>query len=253
MRRTSRTHRDRGFSLTEMLCVMGIMALLLALIVPALSRAREMANRAKCLANLKQLVSAWQMYAEENNDWIVKAHPDDKNWPLPWVLGSGAYPTGPSGPTITVDGNSEEAIKLGALYKYLNTVKVYQCPSDDALHRRSYSINCYLNGETGFGQIVKKRSLIARPQETFVFIDENDYRNHGSGYNLGSFAILRTGDTWVDYPGTWHNGGACLAFVDGHVEYWKWLDPRTLLLTTQNVSTPNNPDLKRLQQAKGEL
>ena len=81
------------------------------------------------------------------------------------------------------------------------------------------------------------------PVFTLVFLDESPL-----SLNDGYFALNVVGDTWGDIPATWHSRGGNLSFADGHAEHWHWQDSRTLALTP-DTSTPNNPDLQRLQAA----
>lgn len=241
--------RRRGFTLVELLVVIGIIALLISILLPALQKAKEAANRTACLSNQRQVVTAWMMYCDDWKDVMVNGHPDRYNpaggYYIPWVCGTGI----PPGANPATNGNAETAAKNGALYKYLKNPKVYHCAADEDGHYVSYSINWYLNGEPFNGVTpLKKRSQLRQTNDVFVFIDENDSRE----YNLGSFGTTLEGSTsWIDPPGDWHSKGTVLSFADGHAEYWKWADRRTSSLIQFNQSTPNNPDLLRLQKAVG--
>jgi prepilin-type N-terminal cleavage/methylation domain-containing protein/prepilin-type processing-associated H-X9-DG protein len=226
--------RRRGFTLVELLVVIGIIALLITILMPALTRARDHANRAKCLANLRQLSNAWFMYANENKGKIVGAETDVGFW-VEW------------GPQST-------AITKGELYRYLNNTEVYRCPADfveridpgaDSVYRtRSYSINGYLNGRWSTYPRVTKLGTIKRSSEIMMFIEELDYR----GWNMGSF-VIEDSFNFVDYPPSWHLRGATVSFVDGHGEAWQWTDKRTWALKNNYTVSPNNPDFTRIRKA----
>src|SRR5436309_15214267 len=170
----------RAFTLVELLVVIGIIALLISILIPALTRARDQANRAKCMANLRSLGNAWLLYANDNKGWLTRSETIPPNWPLKepggWVW----------------DGPGLSPITNGNLYEYLSTVEVYRCPADfvqdrltGALRERSYSINGYCNGSWPTYPAVKQITRINRAAEIFVFIEELDYR----GWNEGSFVI----------------------------------------------------------------
>src|SRR5512137_1936970 len=120
-------HQNRGFTLIELLVVIAIIAILMAILVPTLHRAREQGQRAACLSNLKQLNVAWILYADENDNKIVHGctgKPGES--PIPanedgWVHWAGYS-----------DATSEQAqiraIEDGALFPYCKTQKLYRCP-----------------------------------------------------------------------------------------------------------------------------
>jgi prepilin-type N-terminal cleavage/methylation domain-containing protein/prepilin-type processing-associated H-X9-DG protein len=231
--------RRSGFTLVELLVVIGIIALLISILLPALQRAKDQANRIVCMSNHKQMVFAWKLYSDDNKQWLVNSNVNP-GWTtqVPWF-----QPNNLSGP--------QGGMQTGALWKYVKTEKVYRCPADPGFHLVTYSLNAFLNGESwGFTPITKMTQLQKFSSITMVFIDENDYRT-GTGptdtWNRGSFGEPLTGDAWVDYPGWWHSGGTAVSYVDGHAEWWKWKDPRTPKMTTNGVSWPNNVDLHRLQ------
>ena len=82
------------------------------------------------------------------------------------------------------------------------------------------------------------------PALALVFLDEDP-----SSINDGLFAIWMTPGRWGDLPAIWHSRGCNFSFADGHVEHWRWMDARTLVLTSGVTTTPNNTDLQRLQDA----
>jgi len=225
--------------LVELLVVIGIIALLISILIPALTRARDQANRAKCMANLRSLTSAWMMYANDNKGRLARA---ETYQPAPGSKDPGGW---------VWDGPGNEPIKNGTLYRYLNLLEVYQCPAESVLDRttgalreRSYSINGFCNGSWPSYPAVTQITRIPRASEIFVFIEELDYR----GWNEGSF-VIEDPFNFVDYPPSWHLRGACLSFADGHCEAWQWADKRTVALRANYTSSPNNPDFTRIRKA----
>ena len=120
--------RDRGFTLIELLVVIAVIAVLMAILMPALHRAREQGQRAACLSNLKQLTVAWILYADENDDKIVHGStgkggqnnvPANEDGWVHWAGYSDATP----------EADQIQAIQEGALFPFCKTAKLYQCPS----------------------------------------------------------------------------------------------------------------------------
>jgi prepilin-type processing-associated H-X9-DG protein/prepilin-type N-terminal cleavage/methylation domain-containing protein len=224
-----RTSVRPAFTLVELLVVIGIIAILIGLLMPSLSRARENARRVNCMSNMRQLTTAWVAYAQQNKGQIVFA----ENWPngLAWA-----------GPF-----NSDEAVVEGLLYPWVPDARVYQCPNDPVQKNlRSYSINTFCNGAIPAIPSVNNIARIRYTSRTMVYLEEFDPR----GWNMGSFLLFNAGDLWIDYPVSWHNRGANASFADGHVEYFQWADRRTVTLRGLDV-TPNNPDMKMLQKLVG--
>ena len=159
----------RGFTLVELLVVIAIIAVLIAILLPVLSKVKQAANRTACMSNLRQLAMAYHLYAGDNKGYLPMG------WPDPGSEGPPARPQPPATSFVPIflgtslpippgtgtagNGNTEEAIKRGSLYKYLKTTKVFKCPGDLGLRKMSYGANCYLNGETaGGGRRVLRRA-----------------------------------------------------------------------------------------------
>jgi prepilin-type N-terminal cleavage/methylation domain-containing protein/prepilin-type processing-associated H-X9-DG protein len=261
-------NEEKGFTLIELLVVIAIIALLMAILIPALHRAREQGQRAVCLSDLKQLSLAWIMYADENDNKIVAGSTGkggENNVPLKedgWVRWAGYSDTTP-------DALQIQAIEEGALFPYCQTAKLYQCPSGLRGEMRTYAIVDAMNGwPTKPELIIKNRMRIARPGERLVFVDEGwttlaswsvPYgRESWWGSTVIQAGILAADNRHKDPPPVRHGDGTCFSFADGHSEYWKWRDQRTIdygkMTPGADPVQPGNPDLHRVQQAYwGEL
>lgn len=239
--------RTRGFTLIELLVVIAIIAILAAMLLPALSAAKQKAQQIRCLSNHRQLVLAWSMYKQENNGQLVVDDPlGGTNYPS-WVFGNMTNPTEATNTTL---------IKAGLLYSQATNPDIYRCPADPTQNARSYSMQpelaCYKDGVRWDGEAAQgspgyppeySESQMVRPAPSLelVFLDESPVT-----INDGYFFIGLSGSQWMDVPGNQHSKGCNLCFADGHAEHWHWQDSRTLTATTGSV-TANNPDMIRLQ------
>ena len=234
-------HIRRAFTLIELLVVIAIIAVLMAILMPALNRAREQGKRAACLNNLRQLTLGWVLYADDNDDKIVSARTQNRN---AWVNWKGF-------------GASEEermdGIRVGGLYRYCPDVKLYKCPTGVRGEVVTYAVTDAMNGfdfaREGItlpkGMWIRLRTEIRHPSRRMVFVDEGRL-------SPDSWTIWPDRAQWWDGTPARHGIGTNFSFADGHSEYWKWKDPRTID-RAKGRSTPtvqmDNPDLQRIQRA----
>jgi prepilin-type processing-associated H-X9-DG protein len=250
-----------AFTLVECVAVISIIALLAALLLPALATSKITAQSTVCRNNLKQLQLAWHSYAQDHNDALPpnisrRVQFDQVNVEGSWVLGN-----------AVVDTNIDN-LKRGVLYHYIEAGAIYHCPADsstvldrpDLVRTRSYSMSLWLNVDlVSFGNADlattdpynwHKLSQIRNPppSQTWVLIDE-----HPLSIDDGVFLIARGNDYghWSSYRGDRHNNGANLSFADGHVEPYRWRCHRQFRPYTANwtqaIDADDRADLRRLE------
>jgi prepilin-type N-terminal cleavage/methylation domain-containing protein/prepilin-type processing-associated H-X9-DG protein len=251
----------RGFTLIELLVVIAIIAILAALLLPALGLAKQKAQLTKCISNLKQMQLAWLLYADDNDDTMVPAGPAAAPPNLVWV--SSIYMDWNTSPA----NNNVSLLKNTLLAPYCEKVTdIYKCAADkekakNGARLRSFSMNSqmgHIGGTDPFGapysppnynpgyRVFKKTSELEvwSPSDAFVFIEE-----HPDSINDGYFQISMTSTTFPDIIGSNHGGGAgVLSFADGHVEkhIWDFRAPvKKIVLKNQTVSAN---DLRFIQQ-----
>jgi prepilin-type N-terminal cleavage/methylation domain-containing protein/prepilin-type processing-associated H-X9-DG protein len=210
--------RRNGFTLIELLVVIAVIAVLMAILLPALQRAREQGQRAVCLANLRQLTVSWMLYAEANNEKLVNgAGGISRAHEPPWVgrCWHDDFRLGAQMP----EPEQRAAIREGALWPYCGELQLYRCPTGYCGEMLTYSVMDSMNGSGDGtrerGRYLKRRTEIHQPGSVAVFIDEG-------WVTPDSFAVYCTQEYWWDDPPIRHGDGVNLSFADGHAEHWRW-------------------------------
>jgi prepilin-type N-terminal cleavage/methylation domain-containing protein/prepilin-type processing-associated H-X9-DG protein len=247
--------RRNAFTLIELLVVIAIIAVLMAVLMPALNRAREQGKRAACLNNVKQMALAWNLYADDYDDKIVNGNTStgghNKDG-VCWVYWPGRDAT---------EIERIEGIKDGLLFDYCPNLKLYKCPTGIRGELVTYAIPDAMNGydhidDGDIGDyIVRNRMQIHHPQRRAIFLDEGRL-------SPASWTIWFHQERWWDQITARHGDGTNFSFADGHSEYWKWKDPRTLDVAKADYTEwqssgrhaaestqPGNDDLHRVQRS----
>ena len=225
---------NRAFTLIELLVVIAIIAILAAMLLPALAKAKKKAQGITCMSNTKQLVVGFVMWALDNEDRCLYSRSgfDPRGTPG-WGDGAiGALP----------DAANEDLVKQSPTFTYVPSLPVFRCPSDRSAfvyqaalrpRIRSYSINGYLGypeltvpGNCPPLKPALKLSDITSPgpSEVFVFLDEHENSINDSHYtpfrDMKSFG----NQSWLDTPSGRHGNSTGFAYADGRAEIHKWVD-----------------------------
>jgi prepilin-type N-terminal cleavage/methylation domain-containing protein len=265
----------RAFTLLELLVVIAMIAILAAILLPVLSKAKARGQAIACANNLMQLSTACKMYADDNYGKLVSSWPlGFENYqvnPYSWCPGWAAFAVPQDynyGPFPQFDCTNVYALQQGAIWQYISSAGVYRCPADKRSMGglpvvRSYSMNSWMNGlsyddptgNTSFTTpeqdsdlthvFFRKENQIAQPSERWYLIDED-----GSTINDSMFVVDIGSENGIpDLPSTRHRSAYELNFADGHVESVKWLAASSDWEADQPAPDPDWEKLKGMTTA----
>ncbi|MCP4258573.1 MAG: type II secretion system protein [Planctomycetes bacterium] len=259
-------NKRNGFTLIELLVVIAIIAVLMAILMPALSRVREQGKRIVCEHNLKSLTLAWVMYSDDNDDKIVNGaggfhymqsgmtQDGTSNGIIERAWVGRGWGNNWNNQNVTDTGWTEEqkkqGIREGALWPVCSDYDSYKCPTGRTNEFVTYAVVDAMNGLHRSGTTskgghhpfavgkrvggtmlwVKRRSEISSPApaKRMVYIDEG-------AMTPDSFAThYQANNTWWDDPPIRHGDGTTVSWADGHAGHLKWRAAETIEIGKRN-------------------
>ena len=240
----SRRMKKKGFTLIELLVVISIIALLLAILMPALAKVKLKAASVVCLTNVKNLSLGWFMYQENSDGWIMGCNMNAtlNGTRVGWI----GAPRNESGTTLTywstspvTDEDEIRGIKWGVLWPYVEAPDAFNCPVDKVKSLYdggeklvTYAVPYALNSSPGSSTTpqIRKYGQLSRPSSRYIFVETAETRN----YTLLGHWVFATPETTNDSSYGWwgpmavnHGDSSTLGFADGHSENHVWRDSYT--------------------------
>ena len=267
--------RPCGFTLVELLVVIAIIAILAALLLPALGNGKLKAQGLQCMCNHRQLCLAWRMYSDDNRDVLLYASEnpwDSSSYAAAWVTGTLDFD-----PANASNWDPNQNITKSPMWPYCaNNLAIWKCPADLSSvtvngvmmpRVRSMSMNLFLGAwggtDGGWGSIFSAYHIYRRqsdlfdpgPSQVFVFLDmRSDSIDMGNfGTDMAGWPNQSGQYGFYDLPGYYHHLACGFSFADGHSEIHRWRDGRTMppLVDGGNISdqfgAPDDPDAAWLQ------
>jgi len=271
---SNRKHKAQkaGFTRVDLLVGLAVLLLLVAVQLPSFGNARSGSQLSTCHSNLRRLMQAWAMYADDNGGRLVPNHGHLSNintnqtWADGWLDFTANFHNINVNHLVRPESSNGRS---GLLGPYLERdASVFKCPADRSQvtifgrlmpRVRSVSMNYWMGGDAWAGHtqfsVFRRLDEITRPEpaKALVVLDEREDSINDSAFYINMLTNL------VDYPAAYHDGGGSLAFADGHVEHRYWEDPRTVPVLRRNEYLPlnepilDNPDLDFLRSAATAL
>ena len=254
------SRQKRGFTLIELLVVIAIIAILAAMLLPALGKAKVKAEGIRCVSNSRQFLIAWTLYADENADKLVLNGGGSTN--IAWAAGNMQNPSEAANPLL---------IQNALLFPYTKSIDLYKCSGNKKKNMlRGVSMNSVMgfcdgagkNSKPGWAdanwQYYSKLTNVRRPVDFFVIMDEDDNSINDALLRVDCF-LSTPGFRLNDIPAIYHGGSSGIGFADGHSEMHKWKTLKVPVPGWQNANdgSPNwgikNPaDAQWLMEHTGE-
>ena len=262
--------KNKAFTLIELLVVIAIIAILAALLLPALAKAKENATGIACMNNNKQIMLAWSLFASDHEDRIpyASARVSEPTANFTWAVGV---------LKLTGVNQKESYVTEGIIKQYVgNSKDVFKCPADKAIitnnrgesiyRDRSYSMNIFMGGWSGWPfredtrwTTYRKLEEIRNPSNRWVLLDMRGESINAGNYRVDMAGYPGDGNKYrfqQDWPGVYHNNATNFSFADGHCDKQRWLDNRTLVppipIPWGPVSSRGNLDIAWMQERTTE-